>query len=392
MNFVDLWGWFNRFEQDAYRAGDTERQRLIKLYRKAWKELEPDPAAGLAMLDEGRALAEKLREPCMMLFFDYWRAEANLFYLNNIAAGLDIAVRIGVEAYKPLHRSCPVRARVLFTLAKAYMMVDPLGYASKIYETLDYLEKEVELDEDTWQRIEGERATLANLQGRLDASEAAARRYLGRCQGNNFRLSHGYSLMCDISYDRRKFKEALDYATLGEEAARRAERKVAAIEFLCWQALLTRKTGDEEAAQKLYKTVTTNIAWYESKPSSQYYYTLCEFHEFKHEYALALQLRDRQLKEVLESGSIHKEVQCRLRRCRLLVKMGRPVQEELALARAAANCLRDPKPMLAKLDAVELDSIGGCRALLSINHLARLLRAAWVKRHDQPGESIGESD
>src|SRR5262249_3932585 len=129
VNFVDLWGWLYSVKHQARQQGDAERVRMIDIYDRAWPIRETDPQAALALLNEGRDLAERLREPCVMLFYDYWRCEMYLFYLRDISKGLDLAVRISVEAQKPVYRDCPVRGRVYITLAIAYAMVDPLAHA-----------------------------------------------------------------------------------------------------------------------------------------------------------------------------------------------------------------------------------------------------------------------
>ncbi|MHB8629538.1 MAG: hypothetical protein ACYDBJ_23840 [Aggregatilineales bacterium] len=370
MNFVDLWGWLAEVRQRARQQGDAERTRLVSLYDRAWDICETDPNAALSLLTEGRALAEQLREPCLMLFFDYWRCEIYLYKLRDVANGLDLSVRASVEAQKPMYRTCAVRSRVYLTLAVAYGMIDPLGYADEITRTLDYLEKEVPLDKDTWQRIESERAALAYTQNRLNDCERLTMSYMSyiaRCESNNFRLTDAYGRLCILSYKRQKLDKALEYARLGEEAARKANLRLASLTFLAWQALLQRKLGNELEASRIYQTTMTNLQWFKSVPSSRHYYVLCEYHDDRAEYALALKLRRQQLEQLGNSGSANDEAWARYYVCRYLVKMRSPVRAELALARAAAHKLKDPAPLAKKLDALELESFGGCVPLLFLS-------------------------
>src|SRR5579859_5964091 len=243
MTFVDLWGWFNALRRRADQQGDAERIRLFKLYERAREIRETDPKTALSFYTEARELAERLREPCLMLFFDYWRSEIYLYYLHDVVSGLDQSVKNSVEAQKPMYRLCPVLGRVYLTLATAQYMTDPLGNAEQIKQTLDYLERKVALDQDTWRRIEDERAALAYTQNRLEDSERLTLSYISRCEGNHFRLRSGYKRLCQLNYERRKFDKALEYAQLGEEVARKANVLSDSVAFLAWQALLNEKLG-----------------------------------------------------------------------------------------------------------------------------------------------------
>src|ERR1041385_4272692 len=120
VNFVDLWGWLNDIRQQARQQGDAQRMHLVGLYDRAWPIRETDPHTALSLLVEGQTLAEQLREPCLMLFFGYWQCEMYLFYLRDVGKGLDLSVRLSVDAQNPMYRACPVRGRIYITLCAAY--------------------------------------------------------------------------------------------------------------------------------------------------------------------------------------------------------------------------------------------------------------------------------
>ena len=68
--------------------------------------------------------------------------------------------------------------------------------------------------------------------------------------------------------------------------------------------------------------------------------------------AAALRVRDEELATIVGRGQLGYECCCHVERCRLLVRMGRPLDEALAAAREAAGKLRDPAPELEKLERI----------------------------------------
>ena len=63
-------------------------------------------------------------------------------------------------------------------------------------------------------------------------------------------------------------------------------------------------------------------------------------------------MRDEELATIVGHGQLGYECYCHVERCRLLGRMGRPLDEALAAAREAASKLRDPAPRLAELDRI----------------------------------------
>jgi hypothetical protein len=349
---IDLWDWFNEFKRNAQRAGDLGRLQLPQLYNRAQPIFETNPRQALTLLEQGRASADRLSEPCWVLFFDFWRCALYMNFLDDKTTALNLAVETAVEARKPMYQACPVRSRVQSILVDAYLTTDPLGYANKIHEALDYLEAEGPLDLDVWQQIEMKRAWLALWSGRLEEAQQAAERHLARCEGNHFRLTHAYALLCEIVYRRGNLNSALEYARAGEANARRSKQQRVLTEILCWQALFARQRGDERTALQLYRLAMANSAQLGRKLSYAYYDALCEFYVLGDEPERALQLRNVQLEQVSNSGSPWAECECRLRRCQLLAQMGRPLDDELAQARQAARKLINPAPFLSKLESL----------------------------------------
>lgn len=349
---TNLWDWFDEFKKNAQQTGDVERLQLPQLYRQAQPIFEANPRQALVLLNQGRTLAERLDEPCWVLFFDFWRCALYMNFLDDKTIALELAVKTAVEARKPMYRRCLARSHVQSILVDAYLTTDPIGYADKIREALDYLEAEGPIDVDVWRMVEMKRANLALWAGRLEEAQHAAERHLARCENNHFRLTHAYALLCEIAYRRGDLDAALEYAQTTEATARKAQQQRVLVEALCWQALFARKRGNEETALRLYRLATAGAAQLGRKSSYHYFDALSEFHVSGDEPERALQLRGVQLEQVRNSGSPWAECECRLRRCQLLAQIGRPLEHELAQAREAAKKLLNPAPFLAKLESL----------------------------------------
>src|SRR5260221_2806176 len=340
MIYVDLWGWFESFRWEAQHSGDRDRQEMIRVYYQAWRSGETGPEQALGLMTQGYKLAEMLNERCWMLFFDYWRCEMFMFYLEDLNAGLDAAVRMTVEARKPQYQGCPVLACAYRVLLDAHVLIDPVGYEDKIRETLDYMEHQIALDHDTHCILEARKANLEFALDDFEAAKAATLHYLELSETSDFQKSSAFLMLCGYSYWQGDLNSTLGYATNAETFARRVGRKKRIATALAWQALVARKHGDEEAAQRLCRQALAQAETLGVSPS--YYEPLCDYHEIGGEPDKALKMRDRQLEDLIGTGYIHDECEIRLKRCRLLGRMGLPVEAEIAGARASATRLLKP--------------------------------------------------
>lgn len=343
--YVDLWEWFNGY----YRYPD-ERQRLPQCFSEARKYMEKAPQQALSLLDQGRLLADKLAEPFWVLFFEYWQCEMHTFYIEDLNAGMDLAVRMTVEARKPLYKQCPVLPRVYRVLLDTYVLCDPVGYEDKIRETLAYMETEITLDYDTHCLLETRKARLADALEDFAEVKAATLRYLALSENNGFQKSSAYLDLCYISYREGDLDATLGFANEAETWARRFNRRRRVSTALSWQALVARKKGNEETALRHFRQALAQAEELGVAPS--YYEPLCEFHEAGGQSDTALKLRERQLSELAGKGYNHDECELRLKRCRLLGRMGLPLDDEVAEARTAGDRLLKPARFLAKLDRV----------------------------------------
>jgi hypothetical protein len=320
--------WFTRFEAEARASGDRDRLRLLELVWSADAHRETHPDRMLALLDEGRRLAGRLREPWWELFYDDRRAGALMKYKGDARAGLELAVRNALEARKPVYDRFPWRFRIYDHLVVGYLNTDPVGYADEVRDALAYLSRDVPPDGSPKYLVLARRRWLAGELGRLDEAEALARQALAVAEGDPDQAtaqSHAvfcYSHLCEIAWQRGEEGELRDAAAAGEELALLAGHELELAEFLTWQAVLARRAGREAAADRLCRQGARRVAALGMPPDHIYFDALCAYHEQAGEWAEATAARRRELALLAGKGRWAAEVRCRLRLARLLLRQG----------------------------------------------------------------------
>jgi hypothetical protein len=346
--FVDLWGWFNNYRVQARRENNPTLLRLIDLFREMWDSFEPDPNQALARCNEAIALARQLKLPCLELFYGYWRCEAYVFYLRQSNMGLKEAVRLALEAQKPEFSQCPVRARVYYALVNAYDFADSYGYAREIEAVLDFMEKDVPLDQDTWRLIAWQRASLAAENEDYEKAFELTEIYRARCGDSKFRLIDAYTHLCLLSYKLKRFDVIGGFAAAGEECARSQNRRRNLSLLLSWKAYALFVAGEKSEARRTAADAIRQAHTVQAQPV--YHGPLSYYYEVRGNLDKALQVRREQLELELTGGSIQGEAAARLEICKLYAKMNLPLADELALARDAADRMRRPDQIRDKLD------------------------------------------
>lgn len=356
--------WFREFEQRARGDGDERRLRLVEILYEADQHRETRPDLMLSLIDEGRSLARRLKEPWWALFYDDRRAGALMKYKGDVRAGLELAVRNALELRKPLYEQFPWRFRVHDHLVVGYLNTDPAGYADEILQALDWLAKDVPVDGSPKYLILARRRWLVSELGQLDEAEALARQSLAIAAGDPDQRtgrSHSvfcYSHLCEIAWQRRDWRTLEELSRLAEELNREVGHLLEQAEFSMWQALLARRAKREDKARRHFNQATRRVAQLGMPPDHIYFDATCAYHEQCSEVELALAARDRELATLADTGRWACETRCRTQRCALLARLSRPIQRELADARAVAVKLRRPEPALAQLANIEQASGG----------------------------------
>src|SRR5262245_36750219 len=113
--------WFDRYERDAWQSGDEEGVALGRLHREAYCFRETDPDQALALIAQGRRIAERVGQPWWVLYYDHQRVHALLHFKQDYRDVLDLAVRNTLEARKPAYAHFPRRLLIHGDLVSAYL-------------------------------------------------------------------------------------------------------------------------------------------------------------------------------------------------------------------------------------------------------------------------------
>lgn len=356
--------WMLEFRARAMQAGDAARVRLSRLHGSAFGFRETDPDRALAIYEEGRRLAKALNEPWWVLYYDEWRLTAMMHFQRDYSHALDLAVQSTLEIRKSQYDGLPLRHAFHFHLISAYLGVDPRGYAKPAGEALAFLEAEVPQAGETRYLLTAHRRDFALGLGDLEEAERIGLQSLALTDSDpnpNTRIHFGtfaYDALSAVAWLRGDWEALAGRAEVGEEMARKVGHKVELASMQLWGALAAQHVGDMEKARRLYRQSIVGVSRLRMPPEAKYFDALCGYLEADENVEGQLSVRDRELTTLLNKGRIEAESQCRLKRCRLLARLGRPLDEEMAAARAAAGKLRNPAPRLAELDAIERGETG----------------------------------
>jgi len=267
-------------------------------------------------------------------------------------------VRATLEARKPEYARLPQRVCLHEDLVSAYVGIDPAGYADAIRPALEYMRGQVSDDLECRYCVTQCDGEFHLARGRLDEAEACARQTLTMADADpvpddgEFHAAYAHCDLCEIAWRRGDWDTLRANAAAGEELARRSDNPGKVCEFLVWRALLARRDGDEAHARRLEHQAIARMARLGALPSPAYYHALSAYYEQGGDLQAALRVRAHELEGIAGKGRLLQECRARVERCRLLARMGLPMDQELASAREAAGRLRDPAPHLADLNRI----------------------------------------
>jgi hypothetical protein len=356
---MNVWEWVAEYEREAQARGDRERVRLARIHNDAYSFRQVEPDSMLALLEEGRQMARVLREPWWELFFDHWIVETFIYYKDDYRQVIDKAVRCTLELRKPGCEDHPLRFAIFCNLVAAYLCVDPRGYADSIHEALAYLRTEVPPRGGERFLLQARRHWFAFELGRYDEARVLALEELAMADVEPDRhLARHHEIdtwkaLCNIAFRQRDFDSLRSQALIGEERARStSEYRAELALFLLWQAFLARRDRQEERARRLFRQAVQRMSALGKMPDGSWYDAMASYHETGGEHEQAWAAREREVQECLGKGQLAYEAECRLKRCRLLRLMGRPLDGEVEAAREATTRLRDPRWYRAELEKI----------------------------------------
>lgn len=353
MMFVDFWRWCQDYDLQAWREGHPQKKQLLPLMRQA--ERLKDNARfdeALQILETGLVLAQKLHEPCWEMLFESLIAETHIYYRADKQAGLDRLVRAATRSYQEAYQQCLMRARVLCNLAAVYFDRDFFGYEDQIREMLDVIANDVPLDEDTYLRMKQLKADFLLEHEQYDAAYEAIQALMPEVEGRPFRERTAYYVLHRIAFAKGDIPLALDYAKATENYAIQcyAPRRVA--EAILWIAAYERHLHLPTAWHSLQRGLG-QFQQYDLPRADDYYNALCDYYEQDGHRDKALQLREEQVAVASKIGSASYVVEAHLEHCRLLGRMGRPLDGALENARNSTADLLKPDVYLDRLKRIE---------------------------------------
>lgn len=351
--FVDLWGWFWREEQRAYHEQDANVLRLVELARKGWmhrRNAQGD--AMLATFREAAQIAAHIEHPCWELFCTYWACSTLFYHVDDLEAAMHDTVQLTARAHQSHFADCPIRGRIYFLLADIYYEIDVFGYEDKIRAALSYLTEHIAMDEDTYFRVQHRLADLAFLHERYDEAHEGVTAYMAEAQNNRFRLRSAHQLLQAIAYARGDLLAVHSHAQHVEIYARAIESHIDVGVALLWQATCAIRADASDLAEQHYQQALYLFETYELSRWLDYYNARCEYLELTGRPDEALTLRNTQIDEYADYGSIWYLGRAHLQRCRLLGRMGQDCETALHEATALIDHMRKPHKYITAIESI----------------------------------------
>jgi hypothetical protein len=347
--------WLLQFDEQAYDAGDVQRQKLLQTSREAGPYLRSDPARALALYEQGRRLAESLNEPWWVMYFTHWKLQVLLYYLADYQHAQRFAVEATLEARKPAYTGLPQRVCLHDDLVNSYVGTDPKGNACAIQEALAFMQADVAPLMECRYCIQGDAADFALATGSLNGAETACQHILDMAEDETSLGTRAHHCMtaearlCEVAFLRQDWTALAEHADAGADWNPQAQRPMLLAEFLMWQALLARRKGEDRQGEALVHRAEDAVARNNAVPRGCYFDALCAYRLEAKETELALKVREHELKLIAGKGMLQREANGWLQLCRLRRQLGLPLEESLMKAREAAHRLRRPEEMLAEL-------------------------------------------
>ena len=361
-----VWDWLREWRTRAHEAGDKERMRLGFVFDEFRNTPNEQHEKRLAILESGRALAEQLREPRLVIFFELWAISTLLSDLRDLQRALDKAARAALEVAKPLFDGSPLRPAINLKLAQVYGNLDPIAHETAIRATFELVRRDSAAFDDfqpflalQWaaflDKIDDPHALAAT-------SEAIAAAQRCGADGNEMRVVHhlmgALNLFCK-GLVASAIKEGLaepvqalnEYAAQAESCARLREYNSDIAVALMWRALAARWEGDETLAARFYQEAFTAQSRASASQDDLTHAALL-FHAAARDWDAALRLCQSELRDARARGRDFHETRLRIQKLEFLKQAHRPLDREIARTRRAARRLKSCAHWEAQLDGI----------------------------------------
>jgi hypothetical protein len=351
---VDLWAWFYAYEQEAIEKGDVLQQRLVKVAYEGWEYRRlADGENAIRSFEEGLKIARLLDEPCWTSFYQLWIAVIRLYVQYDYQNTLDMAVRLVSEIRKDKYRNCLIKGQIVFLLAKIYSLLDLAAYETEIVNLLDYLEKEVGMDMDTYLQMLAARAEIELYHKRYDAARDRSQQLINESEGMDFRLYDGYRLLRRIAFAQGDIVSALNYNRVAQKHSQAMLIQDCIADEKLWEAVLLKYSGDDSSAREKYYAALAHYQQYNLRLEGDYRIANTEYLELDKRFDEAIALADSVLLVLNNQASISYQIDAYCLYIALLARCGKDFSEPLAKAKGIANRSGNPEPYLSRLAWIE---------------------------------------
>ncbi len=348
--------WIEDYRLQAYRAGDRQRQQLCTLHHHGWEHREIDPGHALSIYEEGSRLAQALREPWWQLYYDNWRVNTLIFWLQDYHRGLDLAVANSLEVRKPIFAQFPGRFSTYFNLVDAYIGVDPAGYRPLVEDALEYLQREIPAEGQPIYRLLKSWCSFALSMDWWDAAEQRALAILRQADNDanrysaTFHSTFALGQLCLVAWQRRHRPALEEWVHLGKQVAEQSRSQSAQGEFQLWEAVLTRWSGETTMSKRLCGAAVARIRRLRTPPGRLYFDALAGYHELNDDLNRSLRIRLHEQGTLQNTGMLAAQCRNRMEVCRLLARLNQPLRTAVEETRALVRQLRHPEPYLSELE------------------------------------------
>jgi tetratricopeptide (TPR) repeat protein len=278
------------------------------------------------------------------LFFEYQICQVYVYYTYDQKAAVDYAVRLVTRLQRSQYGDCHnEHVSVYDILTHAYFYRDCLGYEKELRESLDYIEKNLPIRQETRLRMDYILTELDYENGHYQAARNKAMQYIADAEFSHpYRKSDGYLAARHVLYALGEIDLAHKYAELDATVSQSGSYQRGAADALMWQAVFAKRLGNDGAAQQIFQRGIAQYQQFDMSPSLTYFDAAADYYELSGDSEQALKLRLSQFEELPARGSLHDMALAHLQYCRLLGRMGKPVDEVLKKARDFINTLRKP--------------------------------------------------
>ncbi|MDX1933909.1 MAG: hypothetical protein SFU56_15020 [Capsulimonadales bacterium] len=348
---MDIHDWMDDFMRQAYECRDRVRWNLGLIVMEGMQSLNERPTEAREALEKARSMAEALSEPWWVALCDHWLCQIHLNKIPDSAEAIRIVDQALIRLQQGVYRDLPQRICLHEDAIIAYRNVDPIGYREKIEDALRFMRENVGDDTPCRHCLRLLEVEGAIDEGRSEEADRMAEDGLRMARKDPFFVSQFYARLCRIAFVRNDFESLRHWSGAGKLFVGRMGNTSSNIELLMWEALALEECGRSEEAARRCRLAEALAQRSGQVPDSGYFDALATYREYCGQPGEALAVRGL---ELLQSvlGAPYLECLCRLKRLRLLIRLGRSTTDEMRRLRQAATAIEDPTDILREAEEI----------------------------------------